>query len=228
MKKVMLFVAALITLVACSQSPEDKANVLIKESMKKTLYHAETYDPVETVVDSAFTPFDGPAFYEKTVKICKLGMEIDKYERKAKSEKREIAHYQDMLRIMYSNSDKERLNQAQENYNDYLAKESEAEDKAKKLAEQLKAELQKEPQFIGFKARHRYRAQNNGGQTVFGEAKFLFDKDITQIVYAWDMDEDEYKAVQILFKQMRGEDVLDEDEESALNADFEELEDIDE
>ena len=68
MKKVMLFVAALMTLVACSQSPEDKAKVLIKESMKKTLYHAETYDPVETVVDSAFTPFDDPAFYEKTIK----------------------------------------------------------------------------------------------------------------------------------------------------------------
>ena len=55
MKKVLLFVAALMTLVACSKSPEEKANVLIKESMKKTLYHIETYDPVETLVDGAFT-----------------------------------------------------------------------------------------------------------------------------------------------------------------------------
>jgi hypothetical protein len=145
-------------------------------------------------------------------------MDIDKYDHMAKSEKRDIAHYQDMLRIMFSNSHKERLNQAQENYNDYLAKKSEAEDKAKKLVEQMKTELQQEPRFIGFKARHRYRAQNNGGQTVFGETKFLFDKDITQIVYGWDMDEDEYKAVQVLFKQMRGEDVLDEDEGALLNA----------
>lgn len=228
MKKVMLFVAALMTIVACSQLPEDKANVLIKESMKKTLYHAETYDPVETVVDSAFTPFDDPVFYEKMVRICKLGMDIDNYERIAKSEKRNIAHYQDMLQLMYSNSDKERLNQAQENYNDCLAKKSEAEDKAKLLAEQLKAELQKEPRFIGFKAKHRYRAQNNGGQTVFGETKFLFDEDITQIVYTWDMDEDEYKTVQVIFRQMRGEDVLDENEETSLNADYGELEDFNE
>ncbi|MBR1793002.1 MAG: hypothetical protein IJ764_05115 [Bacteroidales bacterium] len=206
MKKVMLFVAALMTFIACSQSPEDKANALIKESMKKTLYRAETYDPVETVVDSAFTPFDDPAFYEKTVMLCNLSMDVDKYERMAKSEKREIALYQDMLRIMYSNSDKESLNQAQENYKDYLAKKSEAEESCKKLAEQLMAELQKEPRFIGFKAIHRYRAQNNGGQTVFGETKFLFDKDMSQIVYGWDIDEDEYKAVQALFGQMRGED----------------------
>lgn len=225
MKKVIIFAAAVMTCVACSQSPEDKVNVLIKESMKKTLYHAETYDPVETLVDSAFTPFDDPAFYEKTVKLCKLGMEIDKYDRKAKSEKRDIAHYQDMLRIMYSNSDKERLSQAQENYNDYIAKKGETEEKAKKLAEQLKSELQKEPRFIGFKARHRYRAQNNGGQTVFGETKFLFDKDMSQIVYAWDMDEDEYKAVQVLFKQMRGEDALDVDDESPFDTDLEDIDD---
>ena len=226
MRKVMISCAVLMFFASCSQSPEDKANVLIKESMKKTLYHAETYDPVETVVDSAFTPFDDPAFYEKTVKLCKLGMEIDKYERKAKNEKREIAHYQDMLQIMYSNSDKERLNQSQENYNNYLAKRSEAEDKAKKTAEQLKAELQKEPRFIGFKARHRYRAQNNGGQTVFGETKFLFDKEISKIVYGWDMDDDEYKAVQALYKQMRGEDFLDENEDISLSADFEDIEDV--
>ena len=212
MKKTLLFLAAIFVLASCSQSPEDKANSLIREIMKKTLFHAETYDPVETVVDSAFTPFDDPAFYESTLKICKLGMEIEKYDRMAKSEKRDIAHYQDMLRIMFSNSDKERLNQATENYESYLAKKSEAEDKAKKLAEALKTELGKKRKFIGFKAKHRYRAQNNGGQTVFGESEFLFDKDITQIVRAWDMDDDEYRAVQGVYKYMRGEDSSTDDE----------------
>ena len=31
---------------------------------KKSLYYPETYDPTETVVDSAFTPFDDPLFYK--------------------------------------------------------------------------------------------------------------------------------------------------------------------
>ena len=74
------------------------------------------------------------------------------------------------------------------------------------MVDELKLELEKEPQFIGFKARHRYRAQNNGGQTVFGEAKFLFDKEITKIVSAYDMDGEEYKAVQTIYKQMLGDE----------------------
>lgn len=210
MKKILFFIFAVMAIAACNQSPEDKANVLIKESMKKTLFHAETYDPVETVIDSAFTPFDNPDFYESTLKLHKLGMEIDKYERMAKDEKKNIALYQDLLRIMYSNGDKERLNQAQENYNDCLTKKRDLEEKATKLGEQLMADLQEEPQFIGFKAWHRFRAQNNDGQTVFGETAFLFDANFSQIIYAWDMDDIEYKTVQVLFKQMRGEDVTDE------------------
>lgn len=212
MKKTLFFIVAIVALVSCSQSVEDKANALIKDSMKKTLYHAETYDPVETVVDSAFTPFDDPDFYEKTLKLCKLSIEIEKFERRAKSEKADMAHYQDMLGIMFSNSDKERLNQAKENYENYIAKINEAEDKARKLAESMKVELEKEQKFIGFKARHRYRAQNNGGQTVFGEMKFLFDKEMKHVVGAWDMDGDEYKTVQVVYRQMLGEDVPIDDE----------------
>lgn len=133
-------------------------------------------------------------------------MEIDEYDRKIKNEKSDMALYKDMLQIMYSNRDKENYDQAKENFDKYLSEKEEAERKVKDLVEEIKVELEKEPKFIGFKARHRYRAQNNGGQTVFGEAKFLFDKDITQIVSAYDMDADEYKAVQVLYKQMLEED----------------------
>ena len=74
----ILLGALLITLfVSCGKSPEEKANALIEDDIKKVLYHPETYDPAETQVDSAFTPFDDPAFYEKTVQLCKLGMSID-------------------------------------------------------------------------------------------------------------------------------------------------------
>lgn len=76
MRKVMISCAVLMFFASCSQSPEDKANVLIKESMKKTLYHAETYDPVETVVDSAFTPFDDPAFYKKRLSYANLAWKL--------------------------------------------------------------------------------------------------------------------------------------------------------
>lgn len=53
----ILLGALLITLfVSCGKSPEEKANALIEDDIKKVLYHPETYDPAETQVDSAFTP----------------------------------------------------------------------------------------------------------------------------------------------------------------------------
>ena len=165
MKKNLMFIAVLFALISCNQSPQEKANALIEVDLKKSLYHPETYNPAETVVDSAFTPFDDPIFYEK-----------------------------------------ESYNQAKENYEKYLEEKEKTEQKIEKLVDELKSELEKEPQFLGFKARHRYRAQNNGGQVVFGEAKYLFDKDITQIVSVYDMDGDEYKAVQTVYKQMLGDD----------------------
>ena len=76
----------------------------------------------------------------------------------------------------------------------------------------LKTMLDKEQLFIGFKARHRFRANNNAGQIVFGEMKYLFDKDMNKIVASYDMDDDEYKTVQIVYKQMLGEDVQIEGE----------------
>lgn len=206
MKKKLLFIATLFAMISCSQSSQEKVNALIELELKKSLYHPETYDPAETIVDSAFTPFDDPTFYEKTINLCRLGVEMEDYEYKIKDEKSDMAHYKDMLQIMYSNSDKESYDQAKENYEKYLAEKKETEGKIEKLVDELKSELEKEPQFIGFKARHRYRAQNNGGQTVFGEVKFLFDKDITKIVSAYDMDGEEYKAVQTVYKQMLGDE----------------------
>ena len=60
MKKVLYLILVLIVLAACSQSPEQKAEVLIKDSLKKSLYKPDTYKPVDTKVDSAFTPYDDP------------------------------------------------------------------------------------------------------------------------------------------------------------------------
>lgn len=206
MKKNLMFIVVLCALISCTQSPQEKANALIEINLKKSLYHPESYNPAETIVDSAFTPFDDPYFYEKTVDLCKLGVEIEEYELKIKDEKSDMALYKDLLGIMYSNSDKERYDQAKENYEKYLAAKNKAEHKIVQLVEELKKDLEKESQFIGFKAKHRYRAQTNGGQIVFGEVKFLFDKEITKIVSAYDMDGDEYKAVQVLYKEMLGEE----------------------
>ncbi len=209
MKKLLLGAVLCVLFVSCGTSPEDKASALIKEDLIKVLYHAETYDPVETQVDSAFTPFDSPEFYEKTVQLYKLGVAMDKYDRKMKHAKSSMSIWSGPYQSSFGRNE---YQEAKNEYDESAKNMRNAEEKAKKLAEELKVMLEKEQQFIGYKAWHRYRANNNAGQTIFGEMEYIFDKDISRIVAAYDMDGNEYKAVQVIYKQMLGEDILMESE----------------
>lgn len=209
MRKVLLGVLLATLCVSCSKSLEEKANALITDDIKKVLYHPETYDPAETQVDSAFTPFDDPAFYEKTVQLCKLGMSIDECDRKMKHAKSSMSIWSGPYQSAFGRNE---YQEAKDEYDENARNKKNAEIKVQKLANELKIMLDKEQRFIGFKARHRYRADNNAGQTIFGEMKYLFDKDLRKIVATYDMDDDEYKAVQIVYKQMLGEDVQIENE----------------
>lgn len=213
----ILLGALLITLfVSCGKSPEEKANALIEDDIKKVLYHPETYDPAETQIDSAFTPFDDPVFYEKTVQLCKLGMSIDECDRKMKNAKSSMSIWSGPYQSAFGRNE---YQEAKNEYDENERNKKSIEAKVKKLATELKTMLENEQQFIGFRARHPYRANNNAGQTIFGETKYLFDKSLSKIVASYDMDSEEYKTVQIIYKQMLGEDVVLESEELD-NSDF--------
>lgn len=213
----ILLGALLITLfVSCGKSPEEKANALIEDDIKKVLYHPETYDPAETQIDSAFTPFDDPVFYEKTVQLCKLGMSIDECDRKMKNAKSSMSIWSGPYQSAFGRNE---YQEAKNEYDENERNKKSIEAKVKKLATELKTLTENEQQFIGFRARHRYRANNNAGQTIFGETKYLFDKSLSKIVASYDMDSEEYKTVQIIYKQMLGEDVVLESEELD-NSDF--------
>lgn len=116
-----------------------------------------------------------------------------------------------MLNIMYSHSSKESLNQVQEDYDNTTSTKNKSGKNAKGLAEELKAMIDEEQKFIGFKVRHRYRVNNNAGQIVFGKTEFLLNKNMTEIIAAYDMDGKEYIAVWLFYKQMLGEGTMNED-----------------
>lgn len=204
MKRILLGILLVTSFVSCNKSPEEKANILIEEDIKKVLYHPETYAPVETQVDSAFTPFDDPVFYKKAVQLCKLGMSIDECDRNMKQAKSSMSMWSGPYQSAFGQNE---YQEAKDEYDENERNKKSLEIKAQKLVNELKAMLDKEQQFIGFKARHRYRANNNAGQTSFGEIGYLFDKNMSGIVASYDMDSEEYKAVQLLYSHMLGEDV---------------------
>ncbi len=124
-----------VLFVSCSKSPEDKASALIEENIKKVLYHPETYDPAETQVDSAFTPFDDPAFYEKTVQLCKLGMSIEEYDSNMKSAKSSMSIWSGPYQSAFGRNE---YQEAKDKYDESAQNKKRAEIKAKKLVEELK------------------------------------------------------------------------------------------
>lgn len=80
-----------------------------------------------------------------------------------------------------------------------------AEKEGEKLGKELRTLKDQDVTFIGFKAIHTYRAENNAGQTVGGNMLYIFDKDMKEIIAAYDMDSQEFQAVNYIYKGMRGE-----------------------
>ena len=77
MKKLqLLFCAVALIMTSCTLSNEEKAEKLIQESLKGTLYHPESYKSISTQVDSAFINFENLA---KVGELCEeLGDLLDK------------------------------------------------------------------------------------------------------------------------------------------------------
>ena len=68
MKKLqLLFCAVALIMTSCTLSNEEKAEKLIQESLKGTLYHPESYKSISTQVDSAFINFENLA---KVGELC--------------------------------------------------------------------------------------------------------------------------------------------------------------
>lgn len=70
MRRILFLSACTLLLAACSQSPKEKAEALIKENLQSTLYYPDTYAPSSTQLDSAFAPYDDPSFSKNSSIIC--------------------------------------------------------------------------------------------------------------------------------------------------------------
>ena len=183
-------------LVACSQSQEQKAEALIKESLKKSLYKPDTYLPVETKVDSAFAPYDDPAFFEELAELGKMNSEYEVLEEKAKRAKSSMAIWIGPYQTAYGRNE---YQEAKEEYDEANAQIDMLKTKGEKQYQKLLSMLQGERKFIGYKALHNYRADNNAGNTLIGNTIFFIDENFTEVQYS--MEAEEYVKIQNAISQ---------------------------
>ncbi len=185
-------------LVACSQSQEQKAEALIKESLKKSLYKPDTYLPVETKVDSAFAPYDDPAFFEELAELGKMNSEYEVLEEKAKRAKSSMAIWIGPYQTAYGRNE---YQEAKEEYDEANAQIDMLKTKGEKQYQKLLSMLQGERKFIGYKALHNYRADNNAGNTLIGNTIFFIDENFTEVQYS--MEAEEYEKIQNAISQFK-------------------------
>lgn len=195
MKKLISIILVMM-LVACSQSPEKKAEALIKESLMKSLFHPDTYKPIDTKVDSAFSPYDDIEFFKELGKIGELSAEYDELDEKAKEAKSTMALFSDGYMSAYR---KNQYEEAKEEYDEITAKMEILQKKGQKHMTNVMSMLQEGRKFIGYKAIHNYRADNNAGNTIVGNTVFFIDKDFTQVLYTVELEE--YNQMQEAIEQ---------------------------
>lgn len=196
----MLMVMAMPLMVACNQSPEQKAEALIKEQLKKALYKPDTYKPIDTKVDSAFAPYDDPKTFAAIKELMTISNEAMSLEEEMQVNKKHMAIYSGPYQTAL---DKIEFAEAKEKFEDNSAKHEKLMKKVQEKMQDVVAIFKSEREFIGFKAIHNFRADNNEGNTLIDNGIFYMDKDMNKIIYT--MDEDEYKEMQYAIKKVKEE-----------------------
>ena len=215
MKDVFFLALVALGFTSCVKSPEHKANVLIEEHVKSYLFKPDTYENVSTHIDSAFTPYCDPAFHEMLFKLKKIAKDTDKCDRKIEEEKREASQAKSFMTIYcdgygaHSRNEYQKYKEEYEEHNrkmeEHIKKKDELIAKVTKLYKKIQVELSKKPQFIGFQAIHRYRADNNRGQTMLGNSYYVFDKDFSQILLVYDTDSEDFMLIDELINKFKEE-----------------------
>ena len=187
-----------IVMVSCGQSQEQKAEALIKKSLKRSLYKPETYKPVDTKVDSAFAPFDDPMFFEELAEFGKMNSMYDELEFKAKRAKSSMSIWSSPYQSPFGRNE---YQEAKADYEEANAKIEKLKRKLRKQYEIVVNMMQGSRKFIGYKAVHNYRADNNAGNTLIGNTIFFINKNFDEVIYS--MDVKEYNQVQEAISQFK-------------------------
>ena len=161
---------------------------------------------METKVDSAFAPYDDPAFFEELAELGKMNSEYADLEEKAKHAKSSMSIWSGPYQTSFGRN---QYQEAKEEYDEANAKIEKLKTKGRKQYEKVANMLQGNRKFIGYKAIHNYRADNNAGNTLIGNTIFFIDKNFEEVTYS--MEVEEYNQVQEAIEQLQEQ--LEETEE---------------
>jgi len=197
MRKAICFVTTLLLFVACSQTDKDRAEALIKDALQLELYNPDTYKPVDTHLDSAFAPYDDPAFFDQVEALVTLQLNIQQLDSNLRAAKDTMA----LLTVPMSDTDEQKYEEARGKYESSMAELDEVRLKGDSLLVDIVRTLQRERRFIGYKVVHAYRADDSAGNMQAGNTVFLIDSLFSRVVYSLELTS--YEKIQKIIAELK-------------------------
>ena len=210
MKK--LFILLTLIMASCTLSNEEKAEKLVKETLKDSLYHPDSYEPISIKVDSMFIDVTTiEPIMEISDEIKDLMFKINRCKREIKSAESSMdiwvpnGYSSQYSRGEYARAKREK-EEAKSDLDKYI----------KKLSEQLaslKENVAKyhKGKFTGWAVSHRFRSLNGAGSmTIPGEMIFFCNEEFTTCVgYEVDKFENFAKILKAVDEATSDEDIMD-------------------
>lgn len=187
MKNILTLITTAIIFAGC-QSREEKVAELIKQEMFKTLYDFESYEPIETKIDSAFT-----SIYSDTLALLYATQVKEMFDKldDAKPDYEIAKSAMEIWADSYSTLGRYKFNEAKEKVNDYIDKINSTLEVTNSIYKKIKKRnIEIGHNFIGWKAQHKFRCKTKGGNFDLGDYIYVFDKDIKSIIFKEDLDND--------------------------------------
>ena len=191
MKKILTLAFAAAVLASCSETIEDRAEALIEKDMKGTLYNPDTYDAIETRVDSAFAPDDDPQVFAILADIGRENIFLEQGTKNIEQLQEEMAKAEAGMKLCASLSDGSEKYRKYQGFRDEcgvqiekirLMQDSVTERIGHRLAD-VKKVLGEQRRFVGFKAVHRYSAENQEGKRLEETFCYILDGGMKEILF---------------------------------------------
>lgn len=188
------FLAIIIALLAFSgcKSNVQKAEALIKDYMFKTLYDFDSYEVVETTIDSAF---NNPIMNSRILSLAMDAIEKDEESENHHDEYEHASRSMDIWSGGWSSTSIREFNKAREKAIEELLSSVEAKRVYYQDLQQIKAMSDTLSRgHIGWTVSHRFRCNTKGGNKTLGDYIFIMDKKFKKILHSFDSEDEDFKS----------------------------------
>ena len=195
--KILLAGICAVSITTGCKSREEKALDTIKDEMFKTLYDFESYQVVDTKIDSLkMDCYGDTVIFDKVQQIWFINEELNKI-------KKEVDDALSTMRIWggstyYSATARKEMEEAQEKYDTNMKEWKDWIDVWKNLENEIKEEAATlDNAQYGWLVTHKFRCKTRGGNSTLATYVYLMDDDCKTIYRVLDEDNatwDDYKA----------------------------------